>query len=191
MSDYASAPATAMLNSRCSLCKRPLLDAESVEAGMGPICRERAGYSEAGEPDWVAARLAATIPLDEGRGARREVNRLVWWIADNPGHRDAVAQVRAVVALGYLKLAQHLVARDRVCIEVTKMEDCYRVVAPLLFGFRDSIREIEGRRWNRDENAWEVPRRSRADLIRAIRDNFEPGTVLVCGDKITELQEQR
>lgn len=41
MTDYTNAPATAMLATHCSACGRPLLDAESVTAMMGPVCRSK------------------------------------------------------------------------------------------------------------------------------------------------------
>lgn len=39
MSDYTSAPATIMLATNCCCCGRPLVDAISVELGIGPECR--------------------------------------------------------------------------------------------------------------------------------------------------------
>ena len=57
---YENAPATKMLATYCACCARPLLDAESVEVGMGPVCRKTHGFARAEhEPDWDAV-LAAT-----------------------------------------------------------------------------------------------------------------------------------
>lgn len=55
MSDYENAPATKMLASHCACCARPLVDAVSVETGVGPDCRKTHGFASAqGEPDWDA-----------------------------------------------------------------------------------------------------------------------------------------
>src|SRR3954471_11004952 len=43
---YENAPATKLLATHCILCGLPLVDAISVETGIGPICREKAGYGE-------------------------------------------------------------------------------------------------------------------------------------------------
>jgi hypothetical protein len=43
---YENAPATEMLATHCAICSRPLLDAVSVEIGIGPVCRQRHGYDE-------------------------------------------------------------------------------------------------------------------------------------------------
>ena len=52
-SGYESAPATSLVATNCACCGHPLLDAVSVEAGVGPECRKRYGYGEAQAPaDW-------------------------------------------------------------------------------------------------------------------------------------------
>jgi hypothetical protein len=52
---YENAPATKMLAVYCACCSRPLVDAVSVETGIGPDCRKQHAYTEAqGEPDWRA-----------------------------------------------------------------------------------------------------------------------------------------
>jgi gamma-glutamylaminecyclotransferase len=47
MNGYENAPATRLLATSCACCGRALLDAISVEAGIGPDCREKYGYGEA------------------------------------------------------------------------------------------------------------------------------------------------
>ena len=49
---YESAPATRMIATDCACCGRPLLDSDSVELGIGPICRKRHGYFDAIDPDF-------------------------------------------------------------------------------------------------------------------------------------------
>ena len=44
-SSYETAPATRMLATQCAVCARPLLDAVSVETGIGPHCRAKYGFN--------------------------------------------------------------------------------------------------------------------------------------------------
>ena len=41
---YENAPATKIMATNCACCGRPLVDAKSVETGMGPVCRKKYGY---------------------------------------------------------------------------------------------------------------------------------------------------
>lgn len=68
---YESAPATKMLATHCACCARPLVDAVSVEAGVGPECRRRHGFEAAQvAPDWALAvrHLDGILPLAEVLG---------------------------------------------------------------------------------------------------------------------------
>lgn len=60
MSTYENAPATRMLATHCAVCSRPLVDAASVEAGMGPDCRDRHGYD-----DPVDVRMTERAPIGD------------------------------------------------------------------------------------------------------------------------------
>jgi hypothetical protein len=84
-----------MLATHCAVCARPLVDAKSVELGIGPDCRRKYGYD-----------LACT---DE---ARSEANRLVYRIAADQSGAQVAADCDALVALGFEKLAARI--RDRV-----------------------------------------------------------------------------
>jgi hypothetical protein len=44
---YTQARSTVLLATHCICCGLPLRDPKSLEAGMGPICRDRCGYSSA------------------------------------------------------------------------------------------------------------------------------------------------
>lgn len=62
---YESAPATILLATRCACCGRELLDAESVEKGMGPTCRRKHGFTKADEPaNWPAFASLALAGRD-------------------------------------------------------------------------------------------------------------------------------
>lgn len=66
---YETAKATRLLATNCLCCSRPLLDAQSVEAGIGPHCRKKYGYKKIDE----SVRKAANILIHEA--ARGECKR--------------------------------------------------------------------------------------------------------------------
>ena len=115
MTTYLDDPATALLATDCAQCNRPLRDAVSVEAGIGPDCRKRHGYGQAqGEADWTAVEsvlaahpdLAAVLAAHRG-DAHRLANVLVHRAAC--AHRDERApHAQAVGALGFTVLAAAL-----------------------------------------------------------------------------------
>lgn len=52
---YENARSTQLLATHCICCGRPLRDPISVETGVGPICRQRHGYTSQGDEDTRAA----------------------------------------------------------------------------------------------------------------------------------------
>ncbi len=93
---YLNDPNTARLATNCCLCGRPLRDATSVEVGVGPICRDKAGYGEG--------------PTDQ----RAAVNKLIHraGVAAEDGKVGAVlATATEIDALGFAKVA--LTIRER------------------------------------------------------------------------------
>jgi exodeoxyribonuclease-5 len=91
---YESAPATELVATHCAVCARPLVDAQSVEIGIGPDCRAKYGYDVPVEPE-----------------LRREANQIVREIATSA--LDAAA-LRA--ALGHL----HALGFDRLADRIEK-----------------------------------------------------------------------
>jgi len=43
---YENAPATKFVATQCVCCGRALVDAPSLESGMGPVCRKKHGYND-------------------------------------------------------------------------------------------------------------------------------------------------
>ena len=71
--NYENAPATELLSTRCMTCARPLVDAASVTAGMGPICRKKYGYESIPEDVRIEANaLIHEAALSETSAARRK-----------------------------------------------------------------------------------------------------------------------
>lgn len=188
---YENAPATTMLASDCAVCARPLVDAVSVETGIGPICREKHGYNEAqGREDWAAACAACPdvlSPNDAGKDitARSVVNRLVHEIACAQVGPRVIAAIRAIHALGFTTLAARIA--DRVgSVHVDAEGETLVVSAPFNPEFNEAIRSVRGARWDRERKVRTVPRAERVSLWAALRKAFPPGT-LVVGTKIAVL----
>lgn len=130
---YEDAPATAMLATHCAVCSRPLLDAASVNAGMGPDCRRKHGYNVACSDEDRAA-------------ANREIQALA-----NPNILPeyigpAIARIRA---LGFEQLAKVLEHR-RCDVAIEDHGDELRVSAPYNDAATIAWRAIPGRRWDRE-----------------------------------------
>lgn len=96
---YETAPATTMLASNCAICGRPLLDAVSVNAAIGPECRKKHGYtSEVTEENRAAA------------------NALIHEVALTTPSADSLPRLqvicRALDAMGMPRLAKVLIERN-------------------------------------------------------------------------------
>lgn len=84
---YTNAPACEMLATHCVVCGRPLVDAESVECGVGPDCRANSGL-ETGIADatrTAANRLTHEAAVAAGgrvgsRDRARDLERAAAWL---------------------------------------------------------------------------------------------------------------
>lgn len=198
---YESAPATAMLATHCACCGRALLDATSVEAGIGPECRRKHGYGEAqGEPDWTLAfevlgpehgllfgadgRLGDATPLGAAWcvDARRAANLLVHFFACSSDADERVRLMCGIAALGYRTLAFKLAEHAAGKVEITARADGrVSVKTPFRADFVEALKAARiGARWDRDAKVWTVPtdRRAKLGLWQVLRGAF-PGALLV------------
>lgn len=136
---YETAPATILLATHCAACARPLVDAKSVETGMGPDCRAKHGFN-----------IAVS---DE---ARTEANKLVWTIAHVQEGAEAFAACQRLQELGFHKLAARIMDR-LVSVTLTLEGDRLMIAAPYAFDFVFAVKAINGRRWHKEEKQWSVP----------------------------------
>lgn len=143
MSSYENSPACRLLATHCVACGRPLVDATSVERGMGPDCRKK--------------YMVAPVADDQGR---TRANFLVWEMAlliSAVAGEDTLDQVARVTvannlhelrAIGYDILANKLEAQW-VQIKITEGPDgTYAVKAPYSEEVVADMRRIRGRRWD-------------------------------------------
>lgn len=137
---YEDAPATKLVAKACCICGRPLLEAESIKTGIGPVCAEKTGFGR--------ETLAP--------GVRAEANRLIYDLAALQKTPNAIPRLARLRALGFVEIADRIEKRLETLVEiqiesvenlglvitVPKVEDksmFERLVADL--------RAIPGRRW--------------------------------------------
>lgn len=128
---YENAPATKMLRTHCCACARPLLDAASVTAGLGPHCRAKHG-----------------VPNDLPEDVRERANKLIYECARVDVSADTLkAAVVELALLGCTKLADRISKRaGRIVLRVT--EEGVDVAAPYSERF---LRARGPGRWVRSE----------------------------------------
>jgi hypothetical protein len=122
---YQDATATRLVATRCACCRRPLVDAASVEAGLGPDCRKK-------HNDIVVRKVA---------------NALVYQIAAISTGRDVIAPLNRLHAMGFVRLAARIA--QRVCtIAIVSRAGSYEVTAPYIAVATEDWRRIRGRRFD-------------------------------------------
>jgi hypothetical protein len=98
---HENAPATKLLATACACCGRDLVDAVSVETGIGPECRKK--YA---------------IDTDVSEAARQEANALVYSVAQKGiGIRKAQAAFERLAELGFVVLAERIAKRFRATLQ--------------------------------------------------------------------------
>lgn len=160
---YENAPATKMLCTHCAICGRPLVDAVSVNLGMGPDCREKYGFN---------------IEVDEL--ARELANELVCKIAQGnmtPG--ELLCAVLSLRVYGFHKLAATVLDRKATVSIEDRGDGTIAVSAPYSPAFVDAIRAASPwRKWDGANKVWVMPagQQVRNRLWAAMKRTF-PGTL--------------
>jgi len=160
-SSYENAPATKMLASHCACCGHALVDAKSVELGIGPDCRVKYGVDNPNITDDV----------------RREANRLVYYIAARQTGLDVVAAAEQLRALGLDKLADRVLDRmSAIRIEVMKDpasgREWIHVKTPYTATAAMAFRSIQGRWWDKERKVNIVPGVQRPALWKLLKSHF-------------------
>ena len=153
---YENAPATKMLATHCLVCGRPLLDAQSVETGIGPICRKKFVTEEL--PD----------------GNRQAANKLIYRIAALLSDKMTTAEVvgpelKQLRELGFVTVANKV--EERLCVvDIKTTDNGYLVKAPFSEEAIPSWRFIGT--WKREEKRWLVPKHKRIGLKPLLRKHY-------------------
>lgn len=164
---YLSAPATAMVATYCAICSRDLLDAQSVETGVGPVCRSKYGMPE--------------VLTDEQRAS---ANKLVHFIAVRQRDCDEVRDaLTGLDKLGCDVLANRI--RERLFGKPVKIDidgDGRLVVkSPYNRDAVSDMQRIPGRRWNAEEKVNTFPNAAFEQLVTLITTHY--GNTVVKGPK--------
>jgi hypothetical protein len=158
VSGYEDAPATRMLATRCAACARPLVDAKSVELGIGPDCRKKLGFD-----------------LAVSEEARAEANRLVHAIALEQGGSGVARAAARLRDLGFAKLAEKVLDRC-VSIQIASEGPELAVKTPFTEEAVLLFRGIPNRRWDGERKVNVVPAAERRTLWQVLERAF-PGAV--------------
>ena len=182
MNDYTDAPATKLLATFCACCSLPLVDAVSVETGVGPECRRKHGFAKPDtEVSYAAAcTLVAEVPeaaeIVAGTSTVRElVNRLVYRIARDQRGAAVITWTNAVHELGYAKLAARI-AKRLAAVEIDTDGSVYLVRARFSEEHLAAMRSVPGRWRDRMRRCDRVPLSSRQALFAALT-KAHPGQV--------------
>ncbi len=191
---YENSAACLALATFCACCSRPLVDATSVELGIGPICRKDHGFDKAEkDPDWILALVLLDRLMDAGfaasdkcqkglkdNDARVICNALVHYIAVMQDGGQVVKVTEVVAALGYTKLAGIIGKRLGQIIVTTNDDGTYTVIAPYSDEFNRLARSVPGTRGEKIKRQYVriVPQSSRKELFMALKGAF-PGTLCV------------
>lgn len=182
---YENAPATILLATHCCICGRPLLDADSVEIGIGPTCRK--GIEADTAPDWAAtseqlALWVAEAPQDDQRRVMFEQaleaqgddhkfsNVLTRYIAAARGKSPVGHLVFAIRLMGRSRLADALASRLYE-IRLRTDDSGYLVKSPYSDTFKLEMRRIGGR-WEKEGKFYRVPATSKAALFTALKASY-------------------
>ncbi len=152
---YENAPATKLLATQCCACGRPLVDAKSVETGMGPICREKHGFNIDVKP--IAFRIRANV--------------IVHAVAAT--QRLEPEQAVELAGLGFATLAIKLAERliEAGAVEITELNGEYLVTTPFSKNANCSWRGLG--RWDGARKLRVVPRRKRQELWHLLTKHFK------------------
>ncbi len=139
---YESAPATHMVAINCAICRRDLVDALSVEVGVGPVCRKR----------WLKELEA----LDEDDVSRQAANKIIHAIACNQGD-DNLGKIKELFALGFPGVVQAIM-RTLARVKIEEGNLGYLIKTPYCEDSVTAWRRVPGRRWDKDAKANWVPK---------------------------------
>lgn len=138
--NYENAPATKLLATYCAACSRPLVDAESVTAGIGPECRKK--YD---------------LPNTLDEATREAANKLVYEIALEQSSFDALLGAMELKVMGCHKIADRVIER-LASIQIREEAGRVFVDSPYNEVALHAWRAVPGRVIRKGENGkWETP----------------------------------
>jgi hypothetical protein len=157
---YETSPACQMLATHCAVCARPLVDAKSVELGIGPDCRRKYGFD---------------IPCSEE--SRVAANKLVYTIAAQQDGEGVYAAILDLRALGFERLAWRIAERV-VPVQIFVEGESIFVRGPYSAEAVMIMRGVPGRRWVKDRKMNSFPANQRPALFAALCRAYPGATAI-------------
>lgn len=158
---YENAPQTHALATHCLVCGKELCDAVSVEVGMGPVCRKRAGYQDGPE---------------EHRAAANKQIHLVSTSKDTP---ERIQALQELLELGFVGVAKALLGTVAT-VKIAMTNDKHphgagrlAVQTPYNPAVVSAMRGVPGRRWDGTNKCNTFPTSSRRQLWALLKDHYE------------------
>jgi len=153
--NYEDAPATKMVATHCCCCGRALVDAESVETGIGPVCREKYGF----------------VGVSVSPEARAEANKLVYQIACAP--TESAALILRLRELGFQKLADRIADCAKTACEAELVNGEIRLYttkdAKTIETIKTTSDWVRGqRRWDPTNRCWALDERAARAVVPAL-----------------------
>ncbi len=160
---YEQAPATKMMATQCAICARPLVDAKSVEIGIGPTCREKYGYNE----------LAGCT-----EEVRTEANKVIHAIAVDQDGPQVIPGIKRLMELGLAGVVTAILERVATVKIANTPDGRLAVKSPYSEIATDLFRRIPGRQWDKERKLNVFPVTSKAALFAALLQAY-PASIAV------------
>lgn len=175
----------------CCVCGLRLVDATSIEFGIGPVCRRKYNYEDAyaispvvgnevslflaeqSFPYEVACKVDDAVAVNDSRKA---ANALVYYASAEQGEA-AILAAHALRLLGYTALAERI--QDRLlALKITRTPDA-RIAAKTPYNpdFISALRaKFVGQRWDGQNKVWTLPDTQEAfDHLNAVLSRVYAG----------------
>lgn len=153
---YENAPQTHMLATHCIICGKELCDAESVEAGIGPVCRKKTEYK--------------AVCTEENRIA---ANKHIHTVACSKDTDERIASMNALLDLGFTGVVTAMLkAVADVKVAVTD-DGRYAVKTPYNPDVVYAMRNVPGRRWDKTNKVNTFPASSKGALWKVLQEHYD------------------
>jgi hypothetical protein len=155
---YENSAACKMLATHCCACGKSLVDAVSVEAGMGPDCRKK---------------YLNNVEVDAA--VRGEANAIVYRIAVLQAGEEVLGLTNVLREMGFAVLANRIGER-LASITIEEDGEVIAVYTPYDPNLVAAMRAVPGRRWVKEKKVNAFPLTSKR-AVWALLKKFFPGKI--------------
>lgn len=162
---YTEAPATKMLATNCAACGTPLLDAVSIEVGLGPDCRDRYGWNVEVAEDLRTQANAIVHKVALLRTSKENLH--------GTAAKEVMDGAEALRLLGFDVLADRML-KGCVAVRIEEEDGALVVRAPYNEASTGAWRSLRCRPFDKERKANIVSARSKRALMDLLR-TYYPG----------------